>query len=77
MVTDDPNETAIRIAGRRFRFWTDVEITRAIDALSTVTFSAPFEPDAPAPARRSARSRISRSLLPWAAPRYFPARWLT
>lgn len=41
------NEVALTIGGRRFRFWESVQITRAIDAVDAVNFSAPFEPDAP------------------------------
>lgn len=45
--TNDSNEVAIIIAGQRFRFWQSVRITRAIDMIDTVEFTAPFEPDAP------------------------------
>lgn len=41
------DEVAIKINGKRFRFWTAVRITRAIDNLDTVEFGAPFEPDLP------------------------------
>lgn len=44
---DNPDEVAISIAGERFRFWRAVRITRAIDNLDAVEFSAPFEPDLP------------------------------
>lgn len=43
----DPDETAILIDGTRFRFWDKVRITRAIDAMDTVEFGAPFEADVP------------------------------
>lgn len=43
--TDD--EVAILIDGKRFRFWDKVRITRAIDAMDTVEFGAPFDADAP------------------------------
>lgn len=43
----DPDETAILIDGQRFRFWDKVRITRAIDAMDTVEFGAPFEADVP------------------------------
>lgn len=43
----EPNEVAIIVNGQRFRFWESVRITRAIDMIDTVEFSAPFEPDAP------------------------------
>lgn len=41
------NEVALLIDGVRFRFWQQVQITQSIDGMSTVDFSAPFEPDAP------------------------------
>lgn len=44
---DRDDETAILIDGQRFRFWDKVRITRSIDAMDTVEFSAPFEVDAP------------------------------
>lgn len=39
-----PEEVAILIEGKRFRFWTQVRITRAIDTVDTIEFSAPFDP---------------------------------
>lgn len=42
-----PNEVAILINGERFRFWESVRITRAVDMIDTVEFTAPFEPDSP------------------------------
>lgn len=39
------NEVAIRIEGVRFRFWSSVVINLALDAVSTIDFTAPFEPD--------------------------------
>lgn len=44
---DRDDETAILIDGQRFRFWDKVRITRSIDAMDTVEFSAPFGVDAP------------------------------
>lgn len=44
---EDEDEVAITIGGTRFRFWSAVKITRAIDNLDTVEFAAPFEPDLP------------------------------
>lgn len=38
-----PNEVAILINGVRFRFWSDLRITGALDGMDTVTFSAPFD----------------------------------
>lgn len=43
--TDD--EVAVLIDGARFRFWDSVRITRSIDAMDTVEFGAPFDPDSP------------------------------
>lgn len=45
--SDNQNEVALLIDGTRFRFWTDLSITRALDAMDTVEFSAPFEAGAP------------------------------
>lgn len=44
---NDEDETAIVIDGKRFRFWESVSITRGMDQIDTVTFTAPFEPDRP------------------------------
>lgn len=44
---EDRNETALFIDGTRFRFWSGIEVTRSIDTVDAVSFSAPFEPDAP------------------------------
>jgi prophage tail gpP-like protein/phage tail protein X len=41
---DSPNEVAILIDGRRFRKWSSVTINEAIDQISSVEFTAPFEP---------------------------------
>lgn len=41
------NEVALLIDGTRFRFWSDLRLTRSLDAMDTVEFSAPFEADAP------------------------------
>ena len=43
--TDD--EVAVLIDGKRFRFWGEVRITRAIDTVDTVEFGAPFDSEAP------------------------------
>lgn len=42
---NDPDETAVSIDGSRFRFWSQIEITRSIDSVDSVAFVAPFEPD--------------------------------
>ena len=42
---DSPNEVALLINGRRFRFWTEMSITLTIDAMASVDFTAPFEPE--------------------------------
>lgn len=44
---DQLNETALFIDGNRFRYWSDISITRSIDSMDTLDFSAPFEPDLP------------------------------
>jgi prophage tail gpP-like protein/phage tail protein X len=41
------DEVAILVDGKRFRFWDKVRITRAIDAMDTVEFGAPFDSEAP------------------------------
>ena len=46
-VADRDDETAILIDGIRFRFWDTVRITRAIDSMATVEFSAPFGAEVP------------------------------
>jgi prophage tail gpP-like protein/phage tail protein X len=37
------NEVALLIEGSRFRFWDSMRVTRSIDAIDTVEFSAPFD----------------------------------
>jgi prophage tail gpP-like protein len=39
----DPDEVAIAIDRKTWRFWADLEIRRALDNFSTVAFTAPFE----------------------------------
>lgn len=41
----DPDEVALLVSGERFRFWEGVTITRSMDSIDTVGFTAPFEPD--------------------------------
>lgn len=41
------NEVGILIDGKRFRYWSDIRLTFSIDAVFSVEFSAPFEPEAP------------------------------
>jgi prophage tail gpP-like protein len=43
--SSDTSRASLLIDGKRFDFWTEVEIVRSIDAFSTVGFSAPFEAD--------------------------------
>lgn len=45
--SNNENETAILVNGSRFRFWDKVRITRAIDAIDTIEFSAPFDVNTP------------------------------
>lgn len=42
---DTLDEVALSIDGERFRFWTGVTISRPMDSLDSIEFSAPFEPD--------------------------------
>lgn len=42
-IAQEPDEVAILIDGKRFRFWTEVTITRAIDQIDIVEFGSPFE----------------------------------
>lgn len=46
-LTDAANldEVAVLIDGVRFKFWSELRITRAIDVVDTVEFSSPFEAD--------------------------------
>ena len=37
-------ETALLVNGQRFRFWSDIRITRTLDSMDTLGFSAPFDP---------------------------------
>lgn len=41
------SDIALHIYGQKFVFWEGVTISRAVDTVSTATFSAPFEHDAP------------------------------
>ena len=42
---DDENEVVLNVAGKRFRFWENIKITRTVDSFDTITFSAPFDVD--------------------------------
>lgn len=44
---ESDDEVALLIDGDRFRFFSRIRITRAIDSISTIEFSAPFESDSP------------------------------
>ena len=46
-ISDNLNEVAVLIDGKRFRFWDKIQLTRSIDAMDTVEFGAPFESDIP------------------------------
>jgi len=39
------NEVAVTVDGKRFHFWTEVELVRSIDSFDQFTMAAPFEPD--------------------------------
>lgn len=41
------NEVAVLINGTRFRFWSDLRLTRSLDGMDTIEFSAPFDAEAP------------------------------
>ena len=41
--SDSENEVALSIDDQRFRFWESVRITRSIDSMDTLEFTAPFE----------------------------------
>lgn len=41
--SNDPDEMAILINGMRFRFWNNASLTKSIDSMSTIQFSAPFQ----------------------------------
>ena len=41
----EKNEVALLIDGKRFRFWQNISITRSIDAMDTLAFTAPFQDD--------------------------------
>jgi len=43
--SDNVDEVALTIENERFRFWDSMNITRTLDSVSTIEFSAPFEPD--------------------------------
>lgn len=45
--SDNPSEVAVLIEGQRFRFWSDLVLSRSIDAMDTLEFSAPFDVEAP------------------------------
>jgi len=39
------SEVSVLVGTQRFRFWTAVRVARALDAVDTVEFAAPFDPD--------------------------------
>jgi prophage tail gpP-like protein/phage tail protein X len=39
-----PDEVALLIGGKRFRFWTSIRLTRSLDNMDTLDIAAPFEP---------------------------------
>ena len=41
---ENPDEVALLIEGKRFRFWTSIKLTRSIDNMDTLDIAAPFEP---------------------------------
>lgn len=47
VVSSNPSEVALLIEGERFRFWESIRISRSIDSIDKVEFSAPFEASNP------------------------------
>jgi prophage tail gpP-like protein/phage tail protein X len=45
--SDNSSEVAILIDGVRFRYWTEISITRTIDSIDTLSISAPFDSEDP------------------------------
>jgi Mu-like prophage tail protein gpP len=45
--SNNADEVAILIDGKRFRFWDKIRINRAIDSMDTVEFGAPFDSETP------------------------------
>jgi len=41
------DEASVLIDGQRFRFWSDMQLVRSLDAMDTLEFAAPFDPNAP------------------------------
>jgi prophage tail gpP-like protein len=39
-----PEKVGLKIGPNEFRFWASIELTRSLDAMSSVSFTAPFEP---------------------------------
>lgn len=46
--TGSPDEVAVLIDGKRFRYWTSVAVSRSVDGFSTITLAAPYDADDPA-----------------------------
>lgn len=44
-MTDTVENVAMKIGGRSWRSWWDLEIKRGLDSVSTFSFTAPFEPE--------------------------------
>lgn len=46
--TVDPDEVAILLDGKRFRYWTSVTVSTLLDGIGSLEFIAPFDPDSAA-----------------------------
>lgn len=44
VAANNPDEVALLIDGKRFRFWASIKLTRSIDNMDTLDIAAPFEP---------------------------------
>lgn len=45
MALPTQESVGLKIGPNEFRFWSEIELTRTIDAVSTLSFKAPFEPE--------------------------------
>lgn len=46
-ISDNLNEVAVLIDGKRFRFWDKIRLTQSMDGMDTIEFGAPFNADIP------------------------------
>lgn len=45
--TAPPDEFSLKIDGKEFKYWSDLEFTRSLDGVAMWSFQAPFEPEKP------------------------------